>query len=34
MKIKREIVSRDFAPIIDEIYGGAPITSEALKLAD
>jgi long-chain acyl-CoA synthetase len=34
MKIKREIVARDFAPIIDEIYGGAPITSEALKLAD
>lgn len=34
MKIKREIVSRDFAPIIDEIYGGAPTTSEALKIGD
>jgi long-chain acyl-CoA synthetase len=32
MKIKRESVARDFAPIIDEIYGGAPTTSEALKL--
>ena len=34
MKIKREIVARDFAPVIDEIYGGAPITSEALKMRD
>ncbi len=34
MKIKREIVSRDFAPIIDQIYGGAPTTSEALKIDD
>jgi long-chain acyl-CoA synthetase len=32
LKIKREIVSRDFAPIIDEIYGGSPTTSEALWL--
>ena len=32
LKIKREIVSRDFAPIIDEIYGGSPTTSEALRL--
>jgi len=32
MKIKREIVTRDFAPIIDQIYGGAPTTSEALKI--
>jgi long-chain acyl-CoA synthetase len=34
MKIKREIVTRDFAPIIDEIYGGAPPTSEALQIGD
>jgi long-chain acyl-CoA synthetase len=34
MKIKREIVARDFAPVIDQIYGGAPITSEALKIED
>lgn len=34
MKIKREIVARDFAPIIDEIYGGAPTTSEAVKIED
>jgi long-chain acyl-CoA synthetase len=34
LKIKREIVTRDFAPIIDEIYGGAPTTSEAVKLSD
>jgi long-chain acyl-CoA synthetase len=34
MKIKREIVTRDFAPIIDQIYGGAPTTSEALKIED
>jgi long-chain acyl-CoA synthetase len=32
MKIKREVVLRDFSPVIDEIYGGAPTTSEALKL--
>jgi long-chain acyl-CoA synthetase len=32
MKIKREVVTRDFAPIIEEIYGGAPTTSEALKI--
>jgi long-chain acyl-CoA synthetase len=34
MKIKREVVARDFAPIIDEIYGGAPTTSEAVKVDD
>jgi long-chain acyl-CoA synthetase len=34
LKIKREIVARDFAPIIDEIYGGAPTTSEALRIED
>jgi long-chain acyl-CoA synthetase len=34
MKIKREIVTRDFGPTIDEIYGGAPPTSEALKVGD
>ncbi|CAB4664394.1 unannotated protein [freshwater metagenome] len=34
LKIKREVVTRDFAPIIDEIYGGAPTTSEALKIQD
>lgn len=34
LKIKREIVARDFAPIIDQIYGGAPTTSEALKIQD
>jgi long-chain acyl-CoA synthetase len=34
MKIKREIVTRDFGPVIDEIYGGAPPTSEALKVGD
>ena len=34
MKIKREVVTRDFAPIIDQIYGGAPTTSEALKIED
>lgn len=34
MKIKREIVARDFAPVIDQIYGGSPITSEALKIED
>lgn len=32
LKIKREVVTRDFGPIIDEIYGGAPTTSEALRL--
>ena len=34
LKIKREAVTRDFAPVIDEIYGGAPTTSEALKIQD
>ena len=34
LKIKREVVARDFAPIIDEIYGGAPTTSDAVKLND
>ena len=34
LKIKREIVARDFAPIIDEIYGGAPTTSDALRIGD
>lgn len=34
LKIKREVVTRDFAPIIDEIYGGAPTTSDAVKLED
>ena len=34
LKIKREVVARDFAPIIDEIYGGAPTTSDAVKLED
>lgn len=34
LKIKREVVTRDFAPVIDEIYGGAPTTSEALKIQD
>lgn len=32
LKIKREVVLRDFSPIIDEIYGGAPTTSDAVKL--
>jgi len=32
MKVKREAVTRDFAPVIDEIYGGAPSTSEAINL--
>lgn len=34
LKIKREIVARDFTPIIDEIYGGAPTTSDALRIGD
>lgn len=34
LKIKREVVTRDFAPVIDEIYGGTPTTSEALKIQD
>lgn len=32
LKIKREAVTRDFAPIIEEIYGGAPTTSDAINL--
>lgn len=32
LKIKREIVTRDFAPIIDEIYGGSPTTSESVSV--
>jgi long-chain acyl-CoA synthetase len=32
MKIKREIVTRDFAPVINDIYGGTPTTTEALKI--
>jgi hypothetical protein len=32
MKIKREAVSRDFSPLIDKIYGGAPTTSDAIKI--
>lgn len=34
LKIKREVVARDFTPVIDEIYGGAPTTSDAVKLED
>ncbi|MFM7014359.1 MAG: AMP-dependent synthetase/ligase [Actinomycetota bacterium] len=34
LKIKREIVLRDFQPVIEDIYGGAPTTSEAVKLED
>ena len=34
LKIKREVVARDFAPVIDDIYGGAPTTSDVLKLDD
>ncbi len=34
LKIKREIVARDFAPIIDEMYGGSPTTSDAVKIED
>jgi long-chain acyl-CoA synthetase len=32
MKIKRETVSRDFSPLIDMIYGGAPTTSDVINL--
>jgi long-chain acyl-CoA synthetase len=32
LKIKREAVSRDFSPLIDKIYGGAPTTSDAINL--
>lgn len=32
MKIKREAVSRDFSPLIEKIYGGAPTTSDAISL--
>lgn len=32
MKIKREAVARDFSPLIDKIYGGAPTTSDAINL--
>ena len=32
MKIKREAISRDFSPLIDKIYGGAPTTSDAINL--
>jgi long-chain acyl-CoA synthetase len=32
LKIKRDVVTRDFSPVIDEIYEGAPTTSDALKL--
>jgi long-chain acyl-CoA synthetase len=32
MKIKREAVARDFSPLIDRIYGGAPTTSDAINL--
>lgn len=32
MKIKREAVSRDFSPLIEKIYGGAPTTSDAINL--
>jgi long-chain acyl-CoA synthetase len=31
LKIKREVVTRDFAPIIEQIYGGAPSTSDAIS---
>lgn len=34
LKIKREVVARDFAPVIEEIYGGAPTTTEALIVGD
>jgi long-chain acyl-CoA synthetase len=33
MKIKREAISRDFSPLIDKIYGGAPTTSDAINLS-
>jgi long-chain acyl-CoA synthetase len=32
LKIKREVVSRDFSPLIEKIYGGAPTTSDAINL--
>lgn len=32
LKIKREAVTRDFAPIIEQIYGGSPTTSDAIKI--
>ena len=32
LKIKREAVTRDFAPIIEQIYGGSPTTSDAINL--
>jgi long-chain acyl-CoA synthetase len=31
LKIKREVVTRDFAPVIEQIYGGAPSTSDAIS---
>jgi long-chain acyl-CoA synthetase len=34
LKIKREVIARDFGPIIDEIYGFQPTTSEAMRLED
>jgi long-chain acyl-CoA synthetase len=32
LKIKREAITRDFAPIIEQIYGGSPTTSDAINL--
>ena len=32
LKIKREVVTRDFAPVIEQIYGGSPTTSDAINL--
>jgi long-chain acyl-CoA synthetase len=32
LKIKREAVTRDFAPVIEKIYGGSPTTSDAINL--
>ena len=32
LKIKREAVTRDFAPVIEQIYGGSPTTSDAINL--
>jgi len=32
LKIKREAVTRDFAPTIEQIYGGSPTTSDAINL--
>jgi long-chain acyl-CoA synthetase len=32
LKIKREAVTRDFAPIIEQIYGGSPTTSDAINV--